>query len=409
MYGLYHIGTWLYGIGIRAAALLGHSKAKKLIAGRQVTKNLSAAEYPSRPLWLHVSSLGEYEQILPILRYIRSKSEVPIVLSFYSSSGYEHVNDPSLYDLKIYLPIDTPSAMRSLITRMNPRALMLTKYEIWPYLIKLLTEEERPVYLFSALCRKNQIYYKWYGRLMRKTLQMIDYIFTQDDTSQEVLSTIYPSDQISISGDMRVQSIRDQSQTSHGDERVFEFLEGQKCYIGASIYRPEVRALLASWTRREVKIILAPHIVTEDYVQTIIEQMNGVKYTRYTDPVWDKDADVLILDTIGILKHVYRYTELAYVGGGFGKGIHNIVEPAIYANKIVFGKKSEKFAEAERLCALGTALRIHAMQDIDKATATLETLELDYVARQYQTFFDEQETHSQTVYAFLSNLDLTTS
>ncbi len=406
---LYHIAILIYSLGIHVAAICGHPKARLLISGRRATKKMDAKDFPSDPIWVHVASLGEYDQIRPLLQHIRKKSAVKIVLSFYSPSGFIHVKDKDLYDLKLYLPADLTSNMRKLVTKMNPSALLLTKYEIWPNMIESLYQEERPIYLFSALFDRSQIYYKWYGASMKKTVQKLHFIFTQNVSSQRLLEQFYPGERTDISGDLRIQSVADQSKKATEQPKIQSFIAGHKCYIGASIYHYEIESLIDAWVDQDVKIILAPHIINEKYIQRIINKMGDNSYTRYTSHEWNPNSKILILDTIGVLKHVYQYTELAYIGGGFGKGIHNILEPAVYGNRIVFGPKSTKFPEAQELSTLGTAIRIQKISEIKSASEKLAQKDKAEIVKKNKLFFEAQNERTEKVYTYLSNLDFMAS
>ncbi len=409
MRGLYILGSYLYGFVLHIASLvLRHPKAKKIVEGRKATSNLEATEFPPDPIWVHVSSLGEYEQVKPILKYIKAHSKHAIVLSFYSSSGYDRVNDSSLFNTKIYLPLDVPKKMSALIDKMSPHALILSKYDIWPIMLSELEKRSVPKYLFSAHFRDSQIYFKSYGSFFLKALKSIQYIFVQNKKSAETLIDFYPSDQVAIGGDMRVSSIVSDSTHVQPIREIEKFLQGHPCFIGASIYAEEVKMILNSWPNQVEKIILAPHEITQKNIAKIEGLLRDASYTKYSDGI-DYDKKILLLDTVGLLKNSYQYSKLVYVGGGFGKGIHNIIEPAVHHNRVIHGPKSQTFPEAQELNELGTAILITDRRDFRSATSTLLMLSDDEVKQANRSFFRSQQELNQKTYKFLENLDFIAS
>ncbi len=408
MRALYIAALYVYSIALQIVAALGHTKAKKIVCGRRETARLAAKDFPPDPVWVHVSSLGEYQQIRPIMEYIRQRSDKPIVLSFYSSSGYERVQDTHLYDLKIYLPLDIPRSMHRLVQSLAPHMLILSKYDIWPIMLEELDKLDKPAYLFSGHFRRSQIYFRAWGGFFRQALQRLTHIFIQEADSAEILAEHYPAECISIGGDMRVASIQQDSAHTVKYPDIDAYLGQRRTYIAGSIYPHEIDMVIKSWYKKTDRLILAPHEIDSATIKRIIDDLPDDSYSLYSEGI-DKSKEILILDSVGMLRNVYKYATLVYVGGGFRKGIHNIVEPAVHHCRIIYGPKSETFPEAQRLSKLGCAMQITDKKDLAYATEKMIMLPEEEIIAGSKTFFREQQTLHQAVYDFLENLDFITS
>nr|WP_319800352.1 glycosyltransferase N-terminal domain-containing protein [Flavobacterium sp. N2155] len=317
-------------------------------------------------IWFHVASLGEYEQGLPVMEAFKAKyPEYKIVLTFFSPSGFEIRKNNKIADVTIYLPLDTKRNVKRFLDVVQPKMVFFIKYEFWPNYLFELKNRNIPTYLISGIFRESQLFFKWYGGFYRKALLSFDYFFVQNDTSQKLLQSIGFSNS-TVHGDTRFDRV------AHIVERVqpLDFIDEFKnntttIVIGSSWIDDEVAYLPYLNNSINTKFIIAPHNIKEEEIFRLLTKIDK-KTVRYTNYEFEdlKDADVFIIDTIGILTQIYTYADIAYVGGGFKTGLHNILEPATYGTPVVIGPNYSKFQEAKDLVALGSCLVVNNKEEL---------------------------------------------
>lgn len=354
----------LYPLAIRIASLF-NPKAKKWIAGRKDILQRVQQELQSGELrvWMHCSSLGEFEQGRPLIEAIKQKSPYyKIVLTFFSPSGYEVRKDYELADYVFYLPMDGKANAKRFIELVQPSFVLFIKYEFWYYYLITLQQKNIPVFLVSATFRASQGFFKWYGALLRKMLGSFRYLFVQEPASQELLAAIGIEEQVMISGDTRYDRVAAIASQAKSFPLIEEFKGLHHLLIAGSTWpddekllRQNLSALPEHW-----KLVIAPHEIDRAHIDDV-KELFGDEAVCYTElsKTNARSYRVLIIDNIGMLSSLFRYGELAYIGGGFQKGgIHNTLEPAIFGLPVIFGPVYEKFAEARQLVALGYAFPV---------------------------------------------------
>ncbi|PRY94386.1 3-deoxy-D-manno-octulosonic acid transferase [Marinilabilia salmonicolor] len=360
---LYTIGVRLFSFAVALAAPF-NEKAKLLYKGRkEIWQKLSALKGESSVVWIHCASLGEFEQGRPVIEAIRKN--VPgkkILLTFFSPSGYEVRKNYDLADVVCYLPADTPRNARRLLKVVQPESAFFVKYEFWPNLFKELALRDIPLYSISSIFRENQVFFKWYGKWFQKSLKAVTHFYVQDETSGKLLQSIGIKN-YEVAGDTRFDRVKAIVDAATEVQMAAQFAAGADFVLVAGSTWPPDEDLLCRYINEApdgVKLIMAPHEVHEGHVQEI-EQKLKVPYFRFTR---NGDAEpggsrVLIVDTIGLLSAIYRYGQVAWIGGGFGKGIHNTLEAATYGIPVAFGPEYHKFKEARDLIEVGGGFSVN--------------------------------------------------
>lgn len=331
------------------------SKGKAFVAGRKkIWSQLEGIPEGKKVIWMHCASLGEYEQGLPVLQGLKTANpDYFYLVTFFSPSGYEVRKNHGIADLVTYLPWDTKKDVKRFISFVNPKLVLMVKYEFWPNLIREIHHRNIPVFLIAGLFRSKQIFFKPWGGSYRKLLQGFSHIFVQNKQSQKLLASI-DLEQVSISGDTRFDRVGAKKEPlSFMDS----FVENRKCIIAGSTW-PEDEAVLLdaiAQTPSDWCWLIAPHEMHEDKLEQLMQKIpqGSLRYTQSKESDYG-NCPVLVLDTIGLLSRCYAYGSLAYVGGGMGtSGLHNILEPAAEGMSIVIGKNYQKFPEARALIELG--------------------------------------------------------
>ena len=368
MFLLHEILMRLYGFAIRVASLF-KPKAKLWIDGRKnVFADLQEAIYVNdKIIWFHCASLGEFEQGRPVIEALRERyPHFKILISFFSPSGFEIRKNYQGADFICYLPLDTRKNAKKFVKIVNPVMAFFVKYEFWPNYLDALHKQNIKTYVFSAIFRKEQVFFKKTGGWMRSHLKKINHLFVQDQHSVDLLKSI-DIDQCSISGDTRFDSVWNTAQFVQKNTAIENFKGTQKLLVVGSSW-PEDEAVIADLMSRKkegIKFIIAPHEIHKDRIQDFINNspLKGICYSE----IEGKDLsefDFMMIDSIGILREVYAYGDIAFIGGGFGKGIHNTLEPAVFGMPICFGPKFEKFREARELIELGAAHSINTSSEL---------------------------------------------
>ncbi len=349
-------------LGTRLVAL-NNKKARRIIAGRRETvSRLKARITPERPvIWFHAASLGEFEQGRPLMEAIRERApEWQIILSFFSPSGYEVRHDYAGVDCVVYLPNDMPWSVEGFLDAAHPDKAVFVKYDFWPVMLASLRKRGIPTYLISAIFQPRQHFFKPWGKPYRDLLHHIDYLWVQDKASVDLLSRygVYHAD---VSGDTRFDRVMAIASESTPIPEIASLRERSQCIIvGGSTWPQDEEVLLEFVARHpEVSLVLAPHEIHEEHLCSIeaMSQRPSVRLSQLREGTGSLDGvGVVIIDCFGLLASLYRYADIAYIGGGFGKGIHNTVEAAVYGLPLVFGPNIRKFREAQLFRQGGAAL-----------------------------------------------------
>lgn len=362
MHLFYNIGIYIYYSLILVASLF-NVKAKKWIEGRRnIFDQLKQQIEPSQKLiWFHAASLGEFEQGRPVIESFRNKyPDYKILLTFFSPSGYEIRKDYKEADFIYYLPIDTPKNAQKFIQIIKPNIVVFIKYEFWFNYINELHNNNVPIFIISAIFRKEQHFFKWWGGWSRSMLGKITYLFVQNQESFDLLQSIGLMN-VNISGDTRFDRVYTIASKAQDFPIIQKFVGQQKLLLAGSTWPPDehvIHQLLSE--NQKVKVIIAPHEVHEERIRSILKIFKPKNIIRYSEADENniESADILIIDQIGILSSLYQYCDIAYIGGGFGHGIHNILEAVTFGKPVVFGPNFQKFKEAANLIDLGGAFTV---------------------------------------------------
>lgn len=398
-YLIYTFFIRFYGLGIRLAAF-SNQKARTLLAGRHAsfhTIKQFAASSP-KTILVHCASVGEFEQAVPLISYYLQKKFVRIIVSFYSPSGYQYAAKRFPQLNIVYLPLDTPKAMRSFVDQINPALVVLVKYEFWLNWLRILEQKEIPVILISAIFRREQIFFRSYGQLFRKALRNLNQLFVQDANSQHLLQQIGVT-QVQVVGDTRLDRVLDLTREEFTDELIENFKNHHALFMAGSVWPSDIPVLmeLLKQTSPDMKFVLVPH--EPDHFPT---DWLGADFCLYSQGV-DACKRILVMDTMGKLSRSYRYAELAYVGGGFGKGLHNILEPIVYKMPVLIGPEFKKFNEARLLVDRGVAFPVQDANSIRWALASCEK-NRQAIQSQILHFIDQSANVTRRIVVFVDRL-----
>lgn len=354
---------------------LFNDKLKSGVKGRQQTYELLNAtlDPEDKTFWFHCASLGEYEQGLPVFEALKKRYTThKIVLSFFSPSGYEVRKNAPIADVVVYLPLDTPANAKRFLDVINPELTVFIKYEFWPNFLNELNNRNLNTLLISAIFRKNQSFFKWYGGLMREALKAFDHIFTQDEHSKQLLDQININS-VTVSGDTRFDRVSNQLLQDNSIDFIETFINGKMCIVFGSTW-PDDDVLFLNFinnpSNKSLKFIIAPHNIKSSYIKSIQHQLAvpSICYSELHKQIDVRQYNVFILDTIGYLSKAYSYADIAYVGGGAGTtGLHNILEPAVFGIPILIGKNYQKFPEAKKLKELGGVNSVNSSEEFTNA------------------------------------------
>lgn len=371
---IYNLFIQIFGLLIKISSLFD-AKAKKWIIGRknifeEIEKAISSDD---KVIWMHTASLGEFEQGRPVLEALRKKCPAhKLLLTFFSPSGYEIKKNYDQVDHVFYLPLDTPKNAKRFIKLIHPELAIFVKYEFWFNYINELNKNNSPTYFISSIFRADQYFFKWYGAWFRKQLKLISHFFVQNETSIDLLNSIGIYN-ICLSGDTRFDRVYDLAQQCQNFPLVEKFKGEKQLFIAGSTWPPDENILIPLIEKNpELKFIIAPHETKAERVWQILKKL-GSKALLFSDANEEtiKKAQVLIIDSVGILAHLYQYADICYIGGGFGVGIHNIQEPVTFGKPVIFGPNFEKFREARDLLDRGGAFAINDVAELGIKTMVL--------------------------------------
>lgn len=372
----YRIFIWLYP---KIAWLIGFSnhKAQKWTNGRkQVFKKLAEAFHKNElpVVWMHCSSVGEFEQGRPVLEYIADNyPNYKILLTFFSPSGYEvRKNYEGAYHV-CYLPMDSPSHASRLLNIVQPSLVLFVKYEFWYYYLQEASQRNIPVLLVSGIFREDQPFFRWYGSMHRKMLSFFSHFFVQYEEAQQLLVQLVSDENISVSGDTRFDRVLSIAAEFSPVPVIDHFCDGQQILVAGSTWTDDDEAIDHFVnTQAGLKAIIAPHEIEEERLQECMTlYRNAMYYSVYEKALQDQQdlsmIKVLIIDNVGMLSRLYRYATVCYIGGGFGDdGIHNILEAAVYGRPVVFGPVYDKYKEADELLDAGGAFSGEDALELEK-------------------------------------------
>ena len=365
---LYNIGILMYHKLLYVASFF-NNKAKLWISGRH---NQQIQQFTSS-IWFHFASLGEFEQGRPVLEKIRLlHPNNKIVVTFFSPSGYEIRKNTPLADAVYYLPLDTSRNAHEFIKTINPVMAIFTKYEYWYHFFNELHKQHVPLYVISGIFRPGQVFFKWYGGLHRKMLKLVTWFFVQDIPSKHLLHDRGITN-VTISGDTRFDRVWANMLQAKQLLEVERFKNGQKLFIAGSTW-PADDKLIASLIARhpDWKFIIAPHEISEDKIDGLVKSLPKNLAIKYSDiSNFKSNTSTLIIDNIGMLSSLYQYADVAYIGGGFGAGIHNILEAAAFGMPVIFGPNYERFKEARDLIELNAAFSIRTQEELFNTAGSL--------------------------------------
>ncbi|MEI8086090.1 MAG: glycosyltransferase N-terminal domain-containing protein [Paludibacter sp.] len=361
MNSIYNIGIYLYQIAIYIASFFDEKANKLRFGQQQVFAELKQKIVPNTNyIWFHAASLGEFEQGRPVIEKLKlEQPDTKILLTFFSPSGYEVRKNYAGAEIVCYLPLDTPSNAKRFVKLVKPSKAIFVKYEFWPNYLLALQAANVPVYSISAIFRPQQVFFKWYGKWYRDLLSTFKHIFVQDVPSLQLLAK-HGITEASIAGDTRFDRVYDLFKQAKELPIIEEFSKGAQVLVAGSSWGKD-EELLVQYIKLhpDIKLILVPHEIHLGHIAEISKLLNG-NFVRYSDANSEnlKSANCLVVDVIGVLSSIYRYANVAYIGGGFGVGIHNTLEAAVYGVPVVFGPNYQKFREARELIAIGGAFSI---------------------------------------------------
>ena len=364
---MYNVVIFLYLCGVAVLSLFNEKVRKMWRGERQAIRIIKEKIDPNAQyVWFHAASLGEFEQGRPLMEQLRREHpEYKILLTFFSPSGYEVRKNYEGADIICYLPLDTILNARRFLRTIRPVMAFFIKYEFWYNYLHILRHRGVPVYSVSSIFRPGQVFFRWYGKQYSRVLKCFTHFFVQNEVSRELLSTIGIND-VTVVGDTRFDRVLQIKEAAKQLPIVEQFKANSKCFIAGSSWQPD-EEIFIPWLNehKDWKVVIAPHVIGEDHLQQIERMLEGRKVVRYS-AVADsqlQDADVLIIDCFGLLSSIYHYADVTYVGGGFGVGIHNTLEAAVWDVPVFFGPNNQRFQEAQGLKACGAGLEIGNADD----------------------------------------------
>lgn len=365
-------------IGVAIASLF-NKKVKKMWTGeRQAVKVLKEKVDPeARYIWFHAASLGEFEQGRPLIEHLReTHPEYKILLTFFSPSGYEVRKNYEGADIICYLPLDTIRNARRFLRAVKPVMAFFIKYEFWYNYLHILQHRGVPTYSVSSIFRPDQIFFQWYGRQYGRVLKCFTHFFVQNMESKALLAKLGITD-VDVVGDTRFDRVLQIKEASKQLPIVEQFTaHAQKVFVAGSSWLPDEEIFIKYFDiHKDWKLIIAPHVISDEHLSQIFELLKGRRVVRYTEATEDnvKDAEVLIIDCFGLLSSIYHYGTVSYVGGGFGVGIHNVLEAAVWDIPVVFGPNNKHFQEAQGLMLVQGGFEIKDYQSFRDLMMRFET------------------------------------
>jgi 3-deoxy-D-manno-octulosonic-acid transferase len=368
---------------------------------------------PSVPLeknglryWFHCASLGEFEQARPLMESLKNKdASNSIVVTFFSPSGFQQRHNYALADKVIYLPLDSPSSADKVINYLQADVAIFVKYEIWYFYLKALFRKNIPVFLISAVFREKQFLFTLFGKFLFKLLPQYSGIFVQDKNTFNLLKS-KGLENVFLSGDTRYDRVKQLSLLAQENEKIAQFKGNKQLIILGSSWPEEERILHAFYLKNpnhEFKFLIVPHDVSEGHITEVLNRFSAYNPQLYTDGI-GTESNVMVLNTIGHLASAYLYADFAFIGGAFGKGLHNILEALSYGVPLVFGPNTEKYPEADLAIKAGVSLRINNVTDFENALAHyLKSNEIQLHRLACKSFIEENSGATDMVLKSIEN------
>lgn len=420
----YNIFLLLYKTGISVAALW-NSKAKLWVTGRKnIHDRLSSSHGNNNPqtIWVHCSSLGEFEQGRPVIEKLRSDHPASkIVLTFFSPSGYEIRKDYNGADIVCYLPLDSAKNAKWFLDLINPSLVVFVKYDYWYYYLSECKKRNIPLLMVSAIFRNDQPFFKWYGGLHRKMLGCFTHFFVQDNESLHLLEAINVKNNVTVSGDTRFDRVSAIAENFSPIKEIEEFCSGKITLVAGSTWPNDEKIIQQAVNHfPELKIIIAPHEIHAAHLNQIRSILptaifySTLRIDQTASWVGGQQAmtgQCLIIDNIGMLSRLYRYATVTYIGGGFDKGIHNTLEAAVFGKPVLFGPNYKKFKEAIGLIESGGGIVINSAADLISSLKQLLTneTELDSISKNAFDFVKDNRGATQKIMSYIEAKRLLTS
>ena len=366
---IYNLAMYILELGVKLAALFSDKPAKMVKGYREVFDLLQRKiDRNAQYIWFHAASLGEFEQGRPLIERIRKEyPQYKILQTFFSPSGYEVRKNYDGADIVCYLPIDTPSNVKKFVDLVNPCMVFFVKYEFWQNYLNTLNKKGVPVYSVSSIFRPNQIFFRWYGKGYQQVLKTFAHLFVQNEESKQLLAGIGVNN-TTVVGDTRFDRVLDICAAAKQLPLVQKFKGDALTFVAGSSWGPDEDIFIKYFNAHpEMKLIIAPHVVNDSHLKEIESklQRSSIRYTKATEDNVQQ-ADCLIIDCYGLLSSIYRYGEISYIGGGFGVGIHNVLEAAVYGIPVIFGPNNKKFREAQHLLANKGGFEINGYEDFQQ-------------------------------------------
>ena len=358
---IYNLIIYLYLFGVAIYSRFNEKVRKMWRGEREAFRILKEKVDPdAKYVWFHAASLGEFEQGRPLIEQLRKEHpEYKILLTFFSPSGYEVRKNYEGADIITYLPLDTITNARRFLRAVHPVMAFFIKYEFWYNYLHILKHRNVPVYSVSSIFRPDQVFFKWYGRQYGRVLNCFTHFFVQNEQSKELLGKIGIHN-VSIVGDTRFDRVLQIKEASKQLPVIKAFKQDAKVFVAGSSWPPDEEIFIKYFDKhRDWKLIIAPHVIGEDHLKQIEALLEGRKVIRYSEYSGLSEnsgysdelanAEVLIVNCFGLLSSIYHYGDVAYVGGGFGVGIHNLLEAAVWDVPVFFGPNNQRFQEAQGL------------------------------------------------------------
>ncbi|MCI5056034.1 MAG: 3-deoxy-D-manno-octulosonic acid transferase [Flavobacteriales bacterium] len=401
---LYNLGIQLYGLGIVLASIF-NQKARLWVKGRKNFFNqLENQTFKGNWIWFHCASLGEFEQGRPVIEEIKiQRPELSVLLTFFSPSGYEIRKNYKHADCILYLPLDTKNNAKQFIKKINPKLAVFIKYEFWHNYINALHTNKIPIISISAIFRQNQRFFKK-NSSFQHVLRQFDHFFVQNQSSAQLLSTIGIKN-ITIAGDTRFDRVKTITESDFIHSKIESFVNDEKIIVLGSSW-PKDEKILIDYLKLDLgwKLIVAPHEVHESNIERISDELkqSNLVFNKLSDSTIDAQAQVLIIDSIGLLSKIYKYGTVTHVGGGFNSGIHNILEPLTWGKPVSFGPKWQNFQEAHDAIEKGFGAAVENTQELkDLHTRWLQSTTAK-VGQNAKTYIDQNAGATETIIKYIN-------
>lgn len=385
---IYNIVIYFVLWGIAIASLFNEKVRKMWRGEREAFKILKQKVDPNaKYIWFHAASLGEFEQGRPLMERIRKEyPQYKILLTFYSPSGYEVRKNYEGADIICYMPVDTRLNAIRFLRLVRPVMAFFIKYEFWSNFLHILKHRNIPTYSVSSIFREDQVFFKWYGRSYAGVLKCFTRFFVQNEESKRLLEGIGIT-AVDVVGDTRFDRVLQIKEAAKQLPICEAFRTGVASFQSAGVLHHDFKVFVAgsSWPpdenifipffneHKDWRLLIAPHVIAEEHLKLILSLIKGKKVVRYTQttPEEAAEADVLIIDCFGLLSSMYNYGDVAYIGGGFGVGIHNTLEAAVWNMPVIFGPNNKKFQEAQGLLKSGGGFEINTYEDFSGLMSSL--------------------------------------